>query len=68
MLLSDYHTWFNCLVLEQVLEDAEQLTNHDSMEVISSLQSYTEKADKYCKRNIFECPPPASMSLTNGTA
>ena len=67
VLLSDYHTWFNCSVLEQVLEDAKHETKNNPIEVKSKLQSYTEEVHSYCKRNIFECPPQSSMSLTNGT-
>ena len=67
VLLSDYHTWFNCSVLEQVLKDAKHVTKNDPIEVISKLQSYTEEVHKYCKRNIFECPLHEGMPPTNGT-
>ena len=66
-ILSDYYTWFNCSVLKKVLEDAKTLTHKDPMELLSILQSYTEEVHKYCKRNIFECPPPSCMSSTKGT-
>ena len=63
-ILSYYYTWFNCSVLKQVLEDAKILTYKDPKEILSSLKSYTEEVLKYCKRNIFECPPPSSVSPT----
>ena len=66
-ILSDYYTWFNCSVLKKVLEDAKTLTNKGPVEILSILQSYTEDVHKYCKRNIFECPPPSCMSSTKGT-
>ena len=67
VILSDYYTWFNCSVLKKVVEDAKTLTHKDPTDVLSILQSYTEKVRKYCKRNIFECPPPSRMSRTKGT-
>ena len=66
-LLSHYHTWFNCSVLKQVLQRAKILTNNDPAVVLCSLQSYTEEMLNYCKRNIFECPPPSTMSPVKGT-
>ena len=66
-ILSSYYTWFNCSVLKQVLEDAKTLTHRDPKEILSALQSYTEEVLMYCKRNIFECPPPSNMSPTKGT-
>ena len=63
-ILSYYYTWFNCFVLKIILEDAK--TDKDRTEILSILQSYTEEVHKYCKRNIFECPPPSSMSSTKG--
>ena len=66
-ILSDYYTWFNCSVLKQVLEYAKTLTCKDPTDILSILQSYTEEVHKYCKRNIFECPPPSCMSSTKGT-
>ena len=67
VILSDYYTWFNCSVLKKVLEDAKILTHKDPVELLSILQSYTEEVHKYCKRNIFECPPPSYMSSTKNT-
>ena len=67
VILSKYHTWFNCSILKQLLRLAKIETNSDPNEVLSSLQSYTEKMLKYCRRNIFECPPPSGMSSTKGT-
>ena len=46
---------------------SQTLTKNDPTEVLSSLQSYTEEMLKYCKRNVFECPPPSVMSSTKGT-
>ena len=66
-ILSGYYTWFNCSVLKQVLEYAKTLTRKDPTDVLSNLQSYTEEVHKYCKRNIFECPPSSCMSSTKGT-
>ena len=67
LILSDYYTWFNCSVLKIVLEDAKNLTQKDPIDILSFVQSYTEEVHKYCKRNIFECPPPSPMSPTKGT-
>ena len=67
VILSDYYTWFNCDVLKIVLQTAKTLTQKDPKDMLSTLQSYTEELHKYCKRNIFECPPPSSMSPTKGT-
>lgn len=67
VLLSQYHTWFNCSILNEVLERAKTVTSKDPTEVLSSLQSYTKKMLEYCKRNLFECPPPSVMSSTKGT-
>ena len=68
-ILSDYYTWFNCSVLKKVLEDAKTLTHKDPTEILSILQSYKEEVHKYCKRNIFECPPfeHKGVSPTNGS-
>ena len=66
-ILSDYYTWFNCSVLKVVLKVAKTLTQKDPTEMLSILQSYTEEVHNYCKRNIFECPPPSCMSSTKGT-
>ena len=66
-LLADYHTWFNCSVLKSALQQAKNLTSKDPADVLCSLQSYTEEMLKYCKRNIFECPPPSNMSPVKGT-
>ena len=65
-LLSEYHSWFNCSILEQVLNDAKTI-GKDPTKVLFSLKSYTEKMIEYCKRNIFECSPPSDMSSTKGT-
>ena len=65
-LLSGYHTWFSCSVLNKVLQLVNTLTGKVTTEVISSLQSYTKKMHDYCKRNILECPPPSVMSSTKG--
>ena len=65
-ILADYYTWFDCSVLKQVVQIAKTLTKKDPIEIMSTLQSYTEEVHKYCKRNIFECPPPACMSSTKG--
>ena len=67
VLLTDYHTWFNCSVLKHILQRAKTVTRHDPTEVLSSLQTYTEKMLEYSKQNIFECPPPSVMSSTKGT-
>ena len=67
LILSDYYTWFNCSVLKIVLEDAKNSTLKDPTDILSVLQSYTEEVHKYCKRNIFECPPPSCMSPIKGT-
>ena len=66
-LLSDYHTWFNCSVLKIILQRAKTITTNDPTEVLSILQSYTEKMLEYSKRSIFECPPPSDMSSKKGT-
>ena len=67
LLLFDYHTWFNCSILKQVLEIAKIFTKEDPTNVLSSLQTYSEEVlHKYCKRNIFECPPPSGISRTEG--
>lgn len=67
VILSDYYTWFNCSVLKIVLEAAKTLTHKDPTDILSILHSYTEEVHKYCKRNIFECPPSSCMSPTQGT-
>ena len=67
VILYDYYTWFNCSILKTVVEDAKALTHKDPTDILSILQSYTEKVQKYSKRNIFECPPPSYMSPTKGT-
>ena len=66
-ILSNYYSWFNCSILKIVLEDAKTLTHNDPRDILSILQSYTEAVHKYCKRNIFECPPPSGVSPTQGT-
>ena len=66
-ILSDYYTWFNCSVLKHVLMDAKTLTQKDPTEILSILQSYAEEVHRYCKRNMFECPPPSCMSSSKGT-
>ena len=67
VLLKEYHSWFNCSVLKQVLQRANIVTKKDPTEVLSSLESYTKRMHEYSKRNIFECPPPSYMSSTKGT-
>ena len=67
VILSDYYTWFNCSVLKLVVEVAKTLTLKDPTDILSILQSYTEEVHKYCRRNIFECPPPSCMSPTKCT-
>ena len=64
VILSDYYTWFNCSILKVVLQDSQAQTHKDPTDILSALQSYTEEVHKYCKRNIFECPPPSCMSST----
>ena len=67
VLLSKYHSWFNCSVLNQVLQRAKIVTKKDPTEVLSSLESYTKRMHEYSKRNIFECSPPSDMSSTKRT-
>lgn len=63
VMLSHYYSWFDCSVLEAVVTSTEK----DSSKFLSSLRSYTDQLHNYCKRNIFECPAPSSMSSTKGT-
>eukprot|EP00731_Ephydatia_muelleri_P023074 Em0015g657a len=63
VILSHYYSWFDCSILEAVVTSTEK----DSSEFLSSLRSYTDRLHNYCKRNIFECPAPSSMSSTKGT-
>ena len=67
VILADYCTWFDCSVMKKVVQNVNTLTKKDPTEIMSILQSYTEEVHKYCKRNIFECPPPSDMSVTKGT-
>ena len=67
VILSDYYTWFNCDVLKIVLQTAKMLTQKDPKDILSILQSYVEELHKFCKRNIFECPPFSPMSSIKGT-
>ena len=64
VILSDYYTWFNCSVLRAVLEDAKTLTHKDPKEILLILQSYTEEVHRFCRRNIFECPPPSDLDVS----
>ena len=63
VILSHYYSWFDGSILEAVATS----TKKDSSELLSSLRSYTDRLHSYCKRYIFECPAPSSMSSTKGT-
>lgn len=63
-ILSGYHSWFNCSILESVIKAASRRTQNDSSEFLSSSKSYMDQLYNYCKRNIFECPVPSYMSST----
>ena len=66
-ILSRYHSWFNYSLLETVISKARKRTQKDSPEFLSSLRSYMDLLHKYCKRNIFECPKPSSISSSKSS-
>ena len=66
-ILSDYYSWFNCSILENIITFANTKTQQDSSEFISSLKSYMDHLHKYCRRKIYECPAPSGMSSTKGS-
>ena len=66
-IVSEYYSWFNCSILEIIIGFVKIMTQKDSPEFLSSLQSYMDHLHEYCRRSIYECPAPSDMSSTKGT-
>ena len=65
-IVSDYFSWFDCSILKKIVTKGEKKTQKDSSAFRSSFESYMDQLLKYCRRNIYECPDPSSISSTKG--